>query len=866
MRNGLSIRNKFILVVLSIFIVLISFSLFLIGLISQLAGVTSQIVDHPLEVSNAASYANVEVLRMHRDLKEILLVDEDFEINILIDKIRVSESKVYTALDTIAYEILGTEGKVLQENTRVLFDDWKIIRSEIIEVIKNGNKDKALEIMSNKGADHIEVLERNLFDLNQYARIKAIEFQENSIELEASTESTAIFGIISVLVFVLLAIYWMSWSVLGRIGTLRISLNDIIRSGELKTVTLTGNDELTELSGIFNNLVSSLGNQLWIKEGSQILGAVLSEDTRFDENIQNYVESLCGYGDFLSVAYYHNDDNMLNLKGVVNRVKFMEDAYAFGYHAIGECAQYDTARIIKYDANEYDLPYKEIVIKPVSYNDSVYGVVCIVYHNPSTNESEGLLSTCLKDFSAYISTFEQRRKIDDLLEESINTNEQLTNRQSSLEENQEELEAVNRTLQDQRDLLNGKSIELVQQNKELVNLREELVSKYRDLEEVTNYRSQFLTNISHELRTPLNSIVVLSNMLKEKSADEFNDDDVDKIEVITKASDELLSTINDILDLSKVESGKVELYEEVFEINQLLNEWQAIYNPLLEKKGLKSRFENRIKNKVFGDKSKISHIITNFLSNAIKFTSSGSIKVVMSYNDDIDFPMSISVTDTGIGIKTDKFEAIFDEFVQNDGSISRLYGGTGLGLSICRNYTRLINGKINVESELGVGSTFTLYLPSTCLLDDYTQVLGVKDLKDRDAHHSNKNLLFEKNHLKKILICDDEPMNVFALSAMLEDVGVSPVAALSYEEAVMSYQNNPIEMILMDYMMPGIDGFETIKKLKALKEWKDIPIVIITAAHLEADDLEIIKSENYMLVRKPIIYNEIVALLNDKLT
>lgn len=863
MIKNLTIRNKFILITVFITIVLISFSLFLINLINQLATITSDIIDHPLEVSNAASYANVEVLRMDRDLNEILLVDEDYEVNILVDKIRVSESKVYVALDTIANYILGQEGKDLQDEGRQLFADWKTIRSEIIQAVRSGRYEDALNISETKGADHIEALERKLLELNQYARKKAEEFQENSIQLESNTEKLAIWSIVLVLIAMTAAIMFMSWNVLGGIGTLRTSLKDIVESGEFKNVTLNGNDELTELSIIFNNLVSSIGHQLWVKKGNQHLNVILNTPNDFEQTVTDYVESLRNYGEFLSVAFYHRNEDKLELMSVVNRMIFMGSEYKLGHHFIGECALNNTSSEIAYEGDiERELPYKSILNYPVSYKDQVFGVICIVLKSEQTEQIVELIHECLRDFSVFISTFEQRKKIDDLLEESIKTNEQLTNRQISLEENQEELEAANSTLQEQRDLLNTKSNELVRQNKELVNLREELVKKYKDLEEVTKYRSQFLTNISHELRTPLNSVIVLSNMLMEKDIETFDEGDKNKINVITKASNELLLTINDILDLSKVESGKVTLNEEVFEPNQLIQEWKNIYDPLIDDKGLSRTFSNEVTKKLYGDKSKISHIVTNFLANAIKFTEKGFVDVAIRYNDDVDYPVRIDVEDTGIGIEKDKFEDIFHEFVQTDGSISRLYGGTGLGLAICKNYAQLINGQTYVESEVGRGSKFSLLLPSACLLEDYSSE-GDAEIQNRQ---SGKQTLDEKHFKKKILICDDEPMNVFALSTVLEDIGVVPIVAFSSDDTIENYKNNPdIDMILMDYMMPEENGFSVIRKLKQLREWREIPVAIITAASLEAKELELVSNERYILIRKPIVYNNIVKLLNENL-
>lgn len=857
---GLSIRHKFILITVFITIVLISFSVFLIDLINQLADITLDIIDHPLEVSNAASYANVEVLRMHRDLKEILLVENDYEINILSDKIRVSESNVYIALDTIAYYILGQEGKNLQEEARALFDDWKAIRSEIIDDVRNGRREDALDITRNAGADHIEALERKLLELNQYARKKAVEFQENSIQLEANTERMAVFGILVVLISMTATIYLMSWSVLGGIGSLRRALKDIMTSGEFKNVTLSGNDELTELSKIFNELVSSLGDQLWIREANQELNMLLTTSNKIEETSAIYVKTLMTFGDFLSVAFYHREDNKLKLMSVVNKLNFMDDAYDIGEKHIGECARVKEPNRIVYDENlGIELPYSEIINYPLIYDEEVFGVMCVVFKRPCIEKEADLIYESLKDFSVFVSTYETRRKIDDLLDESIKSNEQLTLRQIKLEENKEELEAANSTLQEQRDLLNEKSNELVKQNKELVNLREELVKKYKDLEEVTQYRSQFLTNISHELRTPLNSVVVLSNMLMDKEASDFGENEMDKIKVIAKASNELLLTINDILDLAKVESGKVELSEEVFEPETLIQELRTIYEPLMNDKGLDCKFVNHVAKSLYGDKAKITHIITNFLSNAIKFTKEGYVHVSIDFSEDIDYPIRIDVTDSGIGIREDKFDDIFTEFVQTDGSISRVYGGTGLGLAICKNYAELINGKINVDSTVGVGSTFSLLLPSACLLDDYSHL--EKDKSSTDS----KMTLSEGLKNKKILICDDEPMNVFALSAMLEDIGVMPIVALNGDEAVKAFEQTPVDMVLMDYMMPEANGFTVITRLKALKEWRKMPIAIITAANLDSKELKWISNEGYILVRKPIIYNTIVKLLNDNL-
>lgn len=868
LKKNITIKNKFIITTVVILISFFALSLFMISMINRLANITQDIIDHPLEVSNAASYANVEVLRMHKDLKEILLVEEDYELNILVDKIRVAESQVYVALDIIAFDILGQEGKDIEQNARGLFDEWKSIRSEIIDAVRSGHRDEALEITRVKGADHIEALERKLIELNQYARKKAEQFQERSIDLKGLISSITVVSIVLNFAIVAAAILWMSMSILGGIGKLSKSLNDILSDGEFRSVELSGDDELSELSNIFNKLVKSLRSQIWVKEGNQRLNSSISGENDFITLIQNFSETLCLYGDFLSVAYYHRTEEELALTGVVNRMLFMNREYTMGDYSVGECAKYNKPIQVTYEESfisNSELPYYKISWYPVSYKEEVYGVLTIVFKDLQTPEQEELLESTIKDLSAYLATYEQRKKIDDLLEDFRRTNEELTERQVRLEENTDELEAANFALQEQRDLLNDKSRELEKQNEELIKLRVELVRKYEDLEEVSNFRSQFLTNISHELRTPLNSILVLSEILKGKKVENFDESDIEKITVLNKAGNELLITINDILDLSKLESGKILIQEALFNFDEMMKEIDSIYNPVIENKGLKGIFNSEIHQRIFGDKDKISHILTNFISNAIKFTKEGGITVNAVFTKDVDYPIRIDVIDTGIGIEEHKFEVIFEEFVQSDGSISRLYGGTGLGLSICKNYSNLINAKVTVESVFNEGSIFSLLLPSTSIVIDQEEGLDEIHVIESEEFPNKLSL---GDHLidQNVLICDDEAMNIFSLSSMLENIGVNPIEALTAEEAIdILKENDGVDMVMMDYMMPEMSGLDALKIIKTNMSSSKISLVLVTAATLQSKEMKIIKEEGFVLLRKPIVYNEVVKLLNNYL-
>ncbi len=635
--------------------------MFIIAMTNQLAHITDQIFTHPLEVSNSAAYANVEVLKMHRDMKDVVLTSEDYEVNLLVDKIRLSEANVYVALDTIDYYILGEEGRQLQQEARKLLDEWKSIRTEVIEHVRADEYDLAIDITKGRGADHVQRLERKLLDLNQYAIKRAEEFKNESISLENRNQIFASVGTLVVFMIIVLMILWLSFNVLGGIYQLGNSMEDIMNSGEFKDIELEGNDELVSLSQIFNQLIQSLGTQLWVGEGIEKLNNILTQNNPNIDKLKTYIETLLKYNSYLSVAYYDMSKDGLDLKASVNRLGFMESHYAIGEHIIGECALEREEKQIVYGIEEHmdvneSFPFHTVLVKPVIYDDMLYGVVELVLLRQSKQEELVVLDEALFNLGMYMASKSQMGRIDKLLEESIKNNEILTSRQIKLEEQTKELEETNKALEVQKDLLNMKSLELEDQNNELEKLREELLTKYKDLEELSNYRSQFLTNISHELKTPpLNSIILLSSVLEGKERSSFTMEDKEQIGVINKAGGtELLSIINDILDLSKVESGKVSVDEEIFETSDIVAEIKLLYQPSIKDKGLKSRFEDHLHTKLYADKNKILHVITNFVSNAIKFTSSGSITINFKKNDDDQYPLRIDVKDTGIGIEDEK--------------------------------------------------------------------------------------------------------------------------------------------------------------------------------------------------------------------
>jgi tubulin-specific chaperone A len=263
-------------------------------------------------------------------------------------------------------------------------------------------------------------------------------------------------------------------------------------------------------------------------------------------------------------------------------------------------------------------------------------------------------------------------------------------------------------MEEQQQQLTLQSIELIEKNENLQKAKEEIDQRAQDLEKASKYKNEFLANMSHELRTPLNSIILLSKLLSQNQEKTLSQNEIEKSIVINRAGNDLLLLINDILDLSKVESGSMELLNERVHSSEILSDLRGLFGAIAEDKNLEFIVNDKFNAEFTIDKVKLSQVLKNLLSNAFKFTKKGSVTVdVNSTKENIIF----KVTDTGIGIPNDKKETIFEAFKQVDGSISREFGGTGLGLSISKTMVQFLGGTIDIQSELGVGASFIVTLP-----------------------------------------------------------------------------------------------------------------------------------------------------------
>ncbi|MFE9860505.1 HAMP domain-containing protein [Streptomyces sp. NPDC005780] len=614
-----------------------------------------------------------------------------------------------------------------------------------------------------------------------------------------------------------------------------------------------------------------------------------------------------------------------------------------------------------------EAPPAHVIVLPVLFEGKVLGVIELASFQPFTHIQRDFLNQLAEMIATSVNTISVNTTTEKLLEQSQELTEQLRDRSQELENRQKALQASNAELEEKAELLAQQNRDIEVKNTEIEEARQVLEERAEQLAVSMRYKSEFLANMSHELRTPLNSLLILAKLLADNAEGNLSPKQVEFAETIHGAGSDLLQLINDILDLSKVEAGKMDVSPTRIALVQLVDYVEATFRPLTAEKGLdfSVRVSPELPATLHTDEQRLLQVLRNLLSNAVKFTDSGAVELVIRHagaevpnaireqlleagslrDADADL-IAFSVTDTGIGIASSKMLVIFEAFKQADGTTSRKYGGTGLGLSISREIARLLGGEIHAASEPGRGSTFTLYLPlhpSELPPQGYPQIgpgpievhgaavesgrlpeagqgpgqgygpgfqtfgeasgmpgtaydqggaaglsrrrrkaLGGAQqqpaLPPRAASSMERQAPQEPWTLggqeeaevrrtfrfggEKVLIVDDDIRNVFALTSVLEQHGLSVLYAENGREGIeVLEQHDDVTVVLMDIMMPEMDGYATTSAIRRMPQFAGLPIIALTAKAMKGDREKAIESGASDYVTKPVDSDHLLSVM-----
>ncbi|MFJ8650668.1 HAMP domain-containing protein [Streptomyces sp. NPDC093546] len=606
-----------------------------------------------------------------------------------------------------------------------------------------------------------------------------------------------------------------------------------------------------------------------------------------------------------------------------------------------------------------------VIVLPVVFEGKVLGVIELASFQPFTQIQRDFLNQLAEMIATSVNTISVNTKTEVLLKQSQELTEQLRERSAELESRQKALQDSNAELEEKAELLAQQNRDIEVKNTEIEEARQVLEERAEQLAVSMRYKSEFLANMSHELRTPLNSLLILAKLLADNAEGNLSPKQVEFAETIHGAGSDLLQLINDILDLSKVEAGKMDVSPTRIALVQLVDYVEATFRPLTAEKGLdfSVRVSPELPATLHTDEQRLLQVLRNLLSNAVKFTDSGAVELVIRPAK-TDVPQSIreqllesgsltepgadliafSVTDTGIGIAASKMRVIFEAFKQADGTTSRKYGGTGLGLSISREIARLLGGEIHAASEPGRGSTFTLYLPlhpselpphgyghqvpgagpesgeldgmgpegagglpaaegraggSGALFRHRRRALGRADQRaalpgqsaqeapapaatgssggaggsgatgaggaaewqgaGQEAFEPGRRFEFGG---EKVLIVDDDIRNVFALTSVLEQHGLAVLYAENGREGIeVLEQHDDVAVVLMDIMMPEMDGYATTTAIRRMPQFAGLPIIALTAKAMKGDREKAIESGASDYVTKPVDPDHLLSVM-----
>ncbi len=784
----------------------------------------------------------------------------------------------------------------------------------IVKLLKEGDKEGATKVLMEDNREVRAGLVKTVDKLLELEETEMNNAVAKSRDMYQTTLKSFLYLItVSILIVVLISL-WVVRSIISRIKNVNsvISSVDELETSKLPRIDHITDDEIGEIALAYNSMATSLENHMEqendLKEKMKIENWIKSQlvdlTTMYQgiQDVKNFARLFiskitpvtgASYGAFYIKA--ESDEKFIKIAAYADiHLENSSKVFYVGEGLVGQAVLENKTILIDSLPEDYvkirsgigQSSPKYLFILPIAYEGKVIGVFELGSFTPFDENHHRFLDMVHRTVGVSLHSIIGHMKIEKLLAESQTLTEELQSQSEELQQQQEELRMINEQLEEQY-----KNSE--EKTKELEKIQIDLEEKNRHVELSSKYKSEFLANMSHELRTPLNSMLILSQLLAENNDNNLSEKQVEYATTIHSSGKDLLDLINDILDLSKIESGKMAILPEEVLFSDIKYFVENQFSPIATQKnlGFEIVIDENLPFVFITDNQRLKQILKNLLSNAFKFTKQGKVVIEFKLCKDQDnfkdankTMVAISVTDTGIGISRDKQNFIFEAFNQADGTTSRKYGGTGLGLSISKELSQLLGGFIEVESTLGKGSTFTLYLPeydvqlnneymrkevaATVMeeaqiieekLEDLAQVSNIEGKNKQSGELKNiKELLAGK----KVLLVDDDMRNIFSLTTALETNKMIVEFAENGQEAIeILKKQSDIDLVLMDIMMPVMNGYEAIQEIRKMESFVELPIIALTAKAMKNDREKCLDAGASDYISKPVNLDQLLSLI-----
>ncbi|MEH2136880.1 response regulator [Nostoc sp.] len=711
-------------------------------------------------------------------------------------------------------------------------------------------------------------------------------------------------------------------------GDLSVSLPDSDRLDEIGVLTRTFNQMITNL----RNTTQKNDEQNWLKSNLAEFTQMLQGQCHLESAtslILSNLAPLVGASQGVFYAMSSLDDQLvlkLLSSYAYKERKNVANQFRLGEGLVGQCALEKQRILLTEVPSDYirissglgESPPLNIIVLPILFETEVSAVIELASFASFSHLHLTFLEQLSENLGVFLNNIASQLQTQQLLEESVALTEELQTQQEELqqsnqrleeqahelEESQfivkqsnEELQQLNEELEEKAELLEVQNQEVVRKNQEVERARQSFEEKAEQLALSSKYKSEFLANMSHELRTPLNSLLILARLLSDNSLNNLTDKQVEYSRTIYSAGTDLLELINDILDLAKIESGTMSLNIEQIAFADLETSLEQTFRQIAHKKKLSFTIEldDKLPATISNDSKRLQQVLKNLLANAFKFTEKGGVKLEISMSSDgtqVDNPMiAFAVSDTGIGIPDEKQKIIFEAFQQADGTTSRKYGGTGLGLSISRELAQLLGGRIELVSQAGEGSTFTLYLPkrqekngqniTSLEPTPTTTIRKVSTIKEVPLVESKPTTVDTSPSAKVsttfpheipddreiiqpgdriLLIIEDDDKFARILLDMAREQGFKTIVALQSKQGLVLAQEFKPDAIMLDIYMPEMDGWTVLDRLKHKPDTRHIPVHILSVDERQQRGLQL-GAITYL--QKPVSPEELTQVLTD---